>query len=195
MTTTSFESQVSELLGAPPRARVAFATACAARTVRVFEEYWEGDHSEAPSRALECGWAFATGTPVDAALEAYRSEIARFIRYYHEEGLGNLASALTSVLRVIECITAANDLDSATASTRAAASALDVASRVDGFLLGRPAHGKGPTLEEERRWQSATLQELRESSSDRAQVALQLRASTLTPPPWWPAYVNAQRHV
>ncbi|GAB5542843.1 MAG: hypothetical protein SangKO_026030 [Sandaracinaceae bacterium] len=175
---------------------LALAAACGDRVVRVYEEFWVGSHTPRVSESIDLAWAAACDSespPADALADSIE-EVADFVAYYHEEGIGMLASVVTTSLRILQCIASENDEDAAIAACRACGSSLYVAIIADSCIHGRrPDRPRpGDAESEERSWQEAAIERIREPGAASRGMFDDLGP---TPPVWWTRYQTAPFHL
>ena len=87
---------------ASPQARTALVSECAERAYPVYEEMWWGSCYVAIRRAIEMGWNFGCGLPIDEELKArYLEHVHDAVTYYREEATedAQLANTVTVALR------------------------------------------------------------------------------------------------
>jgi hypothetical protein len=117
---------------ASPQARTALVSECAERVYPLYEEMWWGSYYVAVRRAIEMGWNFACGLPIDAELKArYLEHVLDAVTFFREDTTQDslLANPLTVALRVLQsmvedeeesCLAVARGLGSTLSSAQSA---------------------------------------------------------------------------
>ena len=162
-------------------ARLAMIAASGARLLPIYEQRWVGDHAPAVARAIELGWASATGAAIDPdEAQTVERHVAEQVAFLREEDIAILADPVTIALRVIEAVRAESDEASVLAAARAIGNHLSVGRSID------TATAHAPRVEtadaEERRWIDAAFALAESQPVSRALF------DALGPPSWWPAY-------
>lgn len=144
-----------------PRVRTALLAACAERVLPVYEGYWVGDHSDAPARAAEIGWASALGGLIDGAgLRACRDELQDLVTYYYEEATRHelLAHAVTVGLRSLQSLGVSEE-ESLLATARGLLSTIEVAKDAEWMANWDAPEADRTKLarDEEYAWQEVAL--------------------------------------
>jgi len=191
---STFGEDTDLLVPAPRAAKVAFCAACGDRVAPVFNEYWVGSPSDEVLRAVKLGWEFAcTGLVDRESVASCRAELADIVAYYHEEDIAILAQAVTTCLRVVECIGADGEESAARASARASGACLYVALLADNYINLRVPIDNGPAELEEMQWQTLALGR---TSTWTGPCSRGMFADIgPTPPVWWATYQAAPEHI
>ncbi len=144
-----------------PRARTALLAESAGRVFPVYEQYWVGDYHPEVGRAIEVGWEYALGQPVDPDEHAKLLATVRdLVTYYYEEPtrIDLLAQTVTVVLRLLQSMTP-DDEAAVRATVRGVYSAIDTAKSAEAHAnqeTPRPEQTDG-AADEERAWQESAL--------------------------------------
>jgi hypothetical protein len=188
---TPIREDQKRLLGKHRLARIALLAACGERMFPIYESYWVGDYAPDVSRTVECGWTCACGGSVRPDdLRLAHGKITGLVDYYNEEDVSILACCTTLALRIVQCIDAATDDDSALAAARGCSEALFVARLADHAIHGAKAPGF-PAEAEEREWQEKAL--LRSEAWQGLANRDMYRDLGALPPLWSPAYQKGRK--
>jgi hypothetical protein len=146
---------------ASPQARSALVSECAERVYPIYEEMWWGSFYVAVRRAIEMGWNFGCGLPIDAALKGrYLEHVQDAVTFYREEATEDalLANPVTVALRVLESMVE-DEEQSCLAVARGLLSTLNSAKVAEAMAdrhTPRDDNMKRAVAEEEA-WQEAAL--------------------------------------
>jgi hypothetical protein len=146
---------------ASPQARTALVSECAERVYPIYEEMWWGSFYISVRRAIEMGWNFGCGLPIDEELKArYLEHVLDAVTYYLKEATEDrlLASTVTVALRVLESMVQ-DEEESCFAVARGLLSARRVANGAEA-IADRHTHREDKTKRaraEEEAWQEAAL--------------------------------------
>jgi hypothetical protein len=146
---------------ASPLARTALVSECAERVYPIYEEMWWGSFYVAVRRAIEMGWNFGCGLPIDAALKGrYLEHVQDAVTFYREEATEDalLANPVTVALRVLESMVE-DEEQSCLAVARGLLSTLNSAKVAEAMAdrhTPRDDNMKRAVAEEEA-WQEAAL--------------------------------------
>lgn len=95
---------------ADARLRAALIAECAERAYPVYENAWDGTFADCFKRAIEIGWDFALGRPVDAKeVQACLAEIDTHVDSYLDDGNDLPGTYCVLAKRVLECLSAKED--------------------------------------------------------------------------------------
>lgn len=145
--------------GANRHVRTALVAECGMRVVSVYEQFWIGAYYESVGRAVEIGWAFATGANVDPGeVQVCMAELQDVAAFYHEEGNTVLANTVTVSLRILQSLSM-NDEESLMAVARGLTTTADVAQAAETMAnQDRPAATKqGIAIAEEQAWRERAI--------------------------------------
>jgi hypothetical protein len=157
MAMTLDEERAARAGSATRQVRTGLLAECGARVRPVYEEYWVGTHTEAVGRAVELGWAYATGGST-AGVDTCLAELRDLLSFYYEdEEIPLLAKTVTVVVRILESIVAETDDDARTAFGRGLLSTVEVASRAEKHANRGTPPATRVAADEETAWQDAAL--------------------------------------
>ena len=193
---SSFEQQTEMISRSSRAGMLALASVSGERVISIYENFWVGEHTKAPSLAIDLGWRTACdGEAVPPGdTEWMIRELRELFEFYNEAGIGILAAAVTVALRVAQALAAESDAETALAASRASSSAVHAAVLADGFIAGLDPRRPRPGIAEleERAFQSSAIERIAGRSSVVRDMFSDLGP---TPPKWFATYLTASDHI